>query len=176
MDQHLTAASNCRAKISRLIAILSELRKLENNSADSIDFHRIIEAIESDIYTLIQAMNSETRCESAPLQSSEFTAGVKTINVERSESSNSSKVDSGETFFHRAKNKKDQSTEIIANVRSCYRRENDQTESFSSSNSSDSEESDSISESDSDSDSESYSDSYSDSNSDSYTESFSSSD
>ena len=176
MDQHLTAASNCRAKISRLIAILSELRKLENNSADSIDFHRIIDAIESDIYTLIQAMNSETRCESAPLQSSELTARVKTINVERSDSSNSSKVDSGETFFHRAKNKKDQSTEIIANVRSCYRRENDQTESFSSTNSSDSEESDSISESDSDSDSESYSDSYSDSNSDSFTESFSSSD
>ena len=160
--------SEYREKISKLLAFLSELRKLENESAGSFEFHRLKEAIEADIYTLIEAMNSEIECGSVQLQSTELTARPETINVEDSGSSNSSEINSGRTL-------QTQSTELIANVRSGYRRENDRTESSSSSSSSDSEVSDSITESDSDS-IEYYSDSYSDSNSDSFSESHSSSD
>lgn len=171
MEQNSTAALDCRAKISRLLAFLSELKKLEYNSAESTDFHRIKEAIESDIYTLIEAMNSEVSCEFVRLQSSELTARGESINVDESDCSNSSKVNSGGTFIHRTENRTNQSTELIANVSSGYRRENDRTESFSSYSSSDSEES--LSDSDS---IDYYSDSYSESNSDSFTESSSSSD
>ena len=167
--------SEYREKISKLLAFLSELRKLENESAGSFEFHRLKEAIEADIYTLIEAMNSEIECGSVQLQSTDLTARPGRINVEENDASNSSLIDSGGTFFHQEENKDDQSTELIANVSSGYRRENVREESFSSSGSSGSEESDSISESDSDS-IEYYSDSYSDSNSDSFEESYSSSD
>ena len=161
--------SECRAKISRFLAFLSELRQLENNSAGSFEFHRLKEAIEADIYNLIDAMNSEIECGSVPLQSTGLTDQTERINMEESDSYNSSKVDSSATATTN-----DQSTEFIASVNSDYRRENGRV-SFSSSSSSHSEESDSLSESDSDS-IESYSDSYSKSDSDSFNESYSSSD
>ena len=156
-----------RAKISRLLACLSELKNLENNSADCIVLHRLIVAIEADIFTLIESVNSEIACESVPLQSTELIPRVQRINVEERGSPNSTG------------NKDDQlrnalvpmqSTELIANVDTSRPRENDRSDSFSSSSSSNSEESDSISGSDSDS-IEYYSDSYSDSNSESYSSS-----
>jgi len=104
MDQHSITNNNqrisiFRAKISRLIAILNELKKLDDNFVSSqSDIQRLIVALELDIYSLFDAMYSEIEFESVPLQSPELIARVETmtIQIRRSDENNSSNSSSSE--------------------------------------------------------------------------------
>ena len=93
ITNHNQQISYYRSKISRLIAILNELKKLDDNFVSSqSDIQRLIVALESDIRSLFDAMFSDIEFESVPLQSPELIARVETmtIQIHRSEENNSS--------------------------------------------------------------------------------------